>query len=158
MDVENDKGVMMMNDDIPENVRRIFEKRIAGMKDKVLVPPPVFEAMQGEFLTFNEEDGILENRFPVLKEQLNPYGTMQGGIIAAAVDNTIGPLSMLVASPNFTRHMELKYRRTILPEVEFVYVTGKLIEQKGRQLFFTASVHDNKGLEYAFAKSMHWIF
>ncbi len=147
-----------MHKGLPENVKRIFEEKMVDMKDEVMVPPPVFKAMQGEFLHFDEKNAILENRFPVLEEQLNPYGTMQGGIIAAAVDNTIGPLSMLVAPPSFTRTMELKYRRTILPEIEFVYVLGKLVEIKGRQLFFTASVHDNKGLEFAFAKSMHWIF
>lgn len=148
----------MTHDDLPENVKRIFEEKIAEMKGKVMVPPPVFLAMKGEFLNFDEENSSLENRFPVLDEHLNPYGTMQGGIIAAAVDNTIGPLSMLVAPPSFTRYIEVKYRRTILPEMKFVYVLGKLVEEKGRQLFFTASVHDNNGLEFAFAKSMHWIF
>jgi len=34
---------------------------------------------------------------------------MQGGMIAAAVDNTIGPLSFLVAAPNVTRRLEMKY-------------------------------------------------
>ncbi len=147
-----------MSKDISDNIRKFFEKKVGDMKDKVVVPPPVFEAMRGEFLMFNEKEGSLENRFPVLKEQLNPYGTMQGGIIAAAIDNTIGPLSMLVEAPNFTRHLEIKYRRTILPECKFIYVLGKFIEKKGRQIFFTASVHDNNGLEYAFAKAMHWIF
>ena len=148
----------MNHSNLPENVMKAFDKMIGEMKDKVIVPPPVFDAMKGEFLDFDEENGTLENRFPVMYEQLNPYGTMQGGIIAAAVDNTLGPLSMLVASPNFTRNLEVKYRRTILPEVEYVYVLGKFIEKKGRQLFFTASVHDNNGLEFAFAKAMHWIF
>ncbi len=143
--------------ELPENVMTVFEKMVGEMKDKVIMPPPVFEAMKGEFLKFDEAKGTLENRFPVLNEQLNPYGTMQGGMIAAAIDNTLGPLSMLVASPNFTRSLEVKYRRTIFPESEYVHVLGKFVEKKGRQLFFTASVHDNKGLEFAFAKAMHWI-
>ena len=148
----------MNHSDFPDNVKKAFDKMVGEMKDKVIVPPPVFDAMKGEFLRFDEEKGTLENRFPVLYEQLNPYGSMQGGIIAAAIDNTLGPLSMLVDSPNFTRNLEVKYRRTILPEVRYVYVLGKFVEKKGRQLFFTASVHDNNGVEYAFAKAMHWIF
>ena len=148
----------MKNSGLPENVLNAFNNMVGDIKGNVTIPPPVFEAMKGEFLKFDEENGILECRFPVLKEHLNPYGTMQGGIIAAAVDNTLGPLSMLVSSPNFTRKMELKYRRTILPETEYIYIIGKFVEKKGRQLFFTASVHDNNGLEYAFAKAMHWIF
>ena len=148
----------MNHSDFPDNVKKAFDKMVGEMKDKVIVPPPVFDAMKGEFLEFDEEKGTLDCRFPVLNEQLNPYGTMQGGVIAAAVDNTLGPLSMLVASPNFTRNMELKYRKTILPESEYIYVRGKFVEKKGCQLFFTASVHDNQGLEYVFAKAMHWIF
>jgi len=144
--------------DFPENIKRLFEEKVGAMKDKLTIPPPVFDAMKGEFLKFDEENSTLDNRFPILREQLNPYGTVQGGVIAAAVDNTIGPLSMLVAPPNFTRHMELKYRRTVLPGSGYIFVTGRFIERKGRQLFFTASVHDNNGREYVFAKSMHWIF
>lgn len=147
----------MKKEELPENIRKRFEERIGEMKDKVTVPPPVFEAMRGEFIHFNEEEETLENRFPLLPEQLNPYGIMQGGIIAAAIDNTTGPLSMLVAPPNFTRRMEIKYRRTIDLKTDFIYVSSRFVEQNGRQLFFNASVHDGNGLEFAFARSMHWI-
>ncbi|WP_156815180.1 hypothetical protein [Amphritea japonica] len=34
------------------------------------------------------ENKVLINRFPILTEQLNPYGTMQGGVVSAIVDNT----------------------------------------------------------------------
>ena len=68
-----------------------------------MIPPPVFTSMQGEFVDFDLEEGILVTRFPVRQDYLNPYGAMQGGMVAAAVDNTLGPLSMLVAPPNVTR-------------------------------------------------------
>ena len=38
---------------------------------------------------------------------------MQGGMIAAAVDNIVGRLSMLIAPPNFTRNLEMKYKKAI---------------------------------------------
>lgn len=35
--------------ELPENVMTVFEKMVGEMKDKVIMPPPVFEAMKGEF-------------------------------------------------------------------------------------------------------------
>ncbi len=131
-------------------------KVLAG-DDRLLMPPPVFAAMRGEFISFDRANKILMARFPVLTEQLNPYGSMQGGMIAAAIDNTLGPLSMLVAPPNFTRRLELKYRRPVTPGLDFITVIGKFIEQKKRQLFFRASVVDQEGNELANAKAVHWI-
>ena len=124
---------------------------------QLLMPPPVFLAMQGEFISFDREGGVLKARFPVLPEQLNPYGSMQGGMIAAVIDNTLGPLSMLVAPPNFTRRLELKYRRSVTPGLGSVSVIGKLVEQKKRQLYFHASVIDDDGNELASARAVHWI-
>jgi acyl-coenzyme A thioesterase PaaI-like protein len=83
---------------------------------------------------------------------------MQGGIISAAIDNTIGPLSMLVASPNVTRKMEVKYFNGIESSIDFVYVTAKFLEQKKRLLYFDASVDDEtEKIKYATAKSTHWV-
>jgi acyl-coenzyme A thioesterase PaaI-like protein len=121
------------------------------------LPPPVFLAMRGEFVSFDRQKKILTTRFPILPEQLNPYGSMQGGMIAAAIDNTLGPLSLLVAPPNFTRRLAIKYRRSITPGLGRITVVGKLIEQKKRQLFFQASVVDDEGNELAGAKADHWI-
>lgn len=135
-----------------------LRKMLHGVDDKrLLMPPPVFKAMQGEFIGFDQEKNILRARFPVLTEQLNPYGSMQGGIIAAAIDNTLGPLSMLVAPPNFTRRLEIKYRQSVTFELGHITVEGKFIEQKKRQLFFRASVMNDDGNELANAKATHWI-
>ncbi|MEX2525372.1 MAG: PaaI family thioesterase [Gammaproteobacteria bacterium] len=123
----------------------------------VEIPPPVFKAMQAEIIAFDLDAGELDVRFPVLKEQLNPFGNMQGGMIAAMIDNTLGPLSMAVAPPNFTRHFELKYRSPVHPDIEHVIVSGRYIERKQRRLFFTASLTDCRGKELVSAKSVHWI-
>ena len=121
------------------------------------IPPPVFIAMQGEVLDFDIDKGYLKIKFPVLNDQLNPFGNMQGGMIAAAVDNTLGPLSMAVAPPNFTRNFEIKYRRPIPITTANLFVTGKLTGQKKQLLFFSATVQDAGGNELAVAKSTHWV-
>ena len=120
-------------------------------------PPPIFAAMQGEFLNFDAEQSILRVRFPVLESWLNPYGIMQGGMVAAAIDNTVGPLSALVASANVTRHMELKYSRAATLETGFIIVTARLFERDGRWMTFKAEARDPQGKRLTRAKAVHWI-
>lgn len=113
--------------------------------------------MQGQFLEIDLDNGTLTVQFPVLESYLNPYGTMQGGMIAAAVDNTLGPLSVLVAPPNVTRRLEMAYSRPVTPDLGQIVITSKLLERKDRWLFFRADVYDNGGRRLARAKAVHWI-
>jgi acyl-coenzyme A thioesterase PaaI-like protein len=113
--------------------------------------------MQGEFLKYDERAGTLAARFPVLPEQLNPFGTMQGGMIAAAVDNTVGPLSLLVAPPSVTRRLEIKYSRGVSAEDAYIHVEARLVERKKRRLFLEATVTDPRGVEVASGTAVHWV-
>ena len=148
---------MIDEKEVPSYIRAEMEKRFHDNGNGFKMPPPVFEAMQGSLVGFDPEENMLKARFPVLPEQLNPYGSMQGGMIAAAIDNTIGPLSMLVAPPNFTRRLEVKYRNSVTREAGQITVQARLTEKKKRQLFFVASVLDEEGNELANAKAIHWI-
>ena len=139
------------------SIMEIIHHRLGDRINEFLVPPPVFKAMQGEFLTFDQEVGVLQTRFPVLEKFLNPYGSMQGGMVAAAVDNTLGPLGMLVAPPNVTRRLEMKYSQPVTPDLEFIIVQARLLDRDGRWLFFAAEVRDQAGGILARAKATHWI-
>ena len=141
---------------IPEEILPLLDEKLAGRIDEIDFPPPVFDAMQGEVIAYDLENNSLTTRFPILNEQLNPYGTMQGGIIAAAIDNTIGPLSLLVSPPNFTRQMEVKYSKVISPELGYIYITARFIKKHKRQLFFEAIVENSNQEKLASAKSRHW--
>ena len=140
-----------------QNIMQQVIDKVADQAGKFLVPPPVFVTMQGEFLALDLEEGTIRVSFPVLQEYLNPYGTMQGGMIAAAVDNTIGPLSFLVAPANVTRNLELKYSQPATLETGFITVKAELLERKQRQLFFNAVVLDQSNQTLARAKATHWI-
>jgi len=135
----------------------VLRARFKEARKDVEIPPPVFKIMRAEVIAFDLAAGNLEIRFPILKEQLNPFGNMQGGMIAAMIDNTLGPLSMAVAPPNFTRHLELKYRAPVRPEIKHVIVSGRYSGRKQRRLFFTASLLDCQDRELVSAKSVHWI-
>jgi acyl-coenzyme A thioesterase PaaI-like protein len=132
-------------------------EKMAQVGDDYLNPPPVFETMHGEFLHLDMEAGSLKAKFPVLEAYLNPFGSMQGGMIAAAVDNVIGPLSFLLAHPNVTRHLELKFSQQITPDVVSILVIGKLLERDENILKLKATVRDSNGVLLARARASHWI-
>ena len=144
------------NEDTAGVMDRI-KKRLGNQIDEFRIPPPVFAAMHGEFLAFDSENGVLTTRFPVLEHYLNPYGTMQGGMVAAAIDNTLGPLSMLVAPPNVTRRMELTFSRPVTLDLGYIIVVATFLERDGQQLNFKAEVFDGEGIRLVRAKAMHWI-
>jgi acyl-coenzyme A thioesterase PaaI-like protein len=136
---------------------KILKEKFGEQIKDFLFPPPIFEAMQGELVKLDLENNSLTARFPILESYRNPYGAMQGGMIAAAVDNTLGPLSVLVAPPNVTRTLEMKYSRPVRPEMEYIVVQGKMLERKDPQLFFTARVSSPDGHKLAICKAVHWI-
>jgi acyl-coenzyme A thioesterase PaaI-like protein len=139
------------------SIMEILHDRLGDRIDEFMLPPPVFDFMRGEVLDFDPDSARLKVRFPVLENYLNPYGAMQGGLVAAAADNTLGPLSMLVAPPNVTRTLNMKFSHPVTPELEFIIVEAKLQEQDGRRLNFTAEIRDQEGKLLARARALHWI-
>jgi acyl-coenzyme A thioesterase PaaI-like protein len=142
---------------LPSSIIDAIQERLGERMDEYLIPPPVFITMHGEFLAYDAEGGLLTARFPVLEKYLNPYRAMQGGVVAAAVDNTLGPLSMLVAPPNVTRRLQMKYSGPVTPDLGYITVRAKLLERKGRRLMFSAEVRDQEGTLLARARATHWI-
>jgi uncharacterized protein (TIGR00369 family) len=134
-----------------------FQEILGEQEAELLIPPPAFRTMEGEFLHLDLEEGLLQARFPVKNGYLNPYGSLQGGFTAAAIDNTIGPLSMLVAPPNLTRRLEITYSEPARPETGRITVSAHFLDQDGRWLYFQADVRDPAGKRLARAKATHWI-
>jgi acyl-coenzyme A thioesterase PaaI-like protein len=144
-------------DDLSSVVMEILRGRMGERVHEYAFPPPVFLDMQGQFLELDLEAGLLAARFPVLERYLNPYGTMQGGMVAAAVDNTLGPLSVLVARPNVTRRLEMKYSRPATVEMGHIVVKARWLDRRDRWLYFEADARSPEGLRLARAKAVHWI-
>jgi len=139
------------------DIMTLFSRVLGEKVKKFDLPPPSFTVMQAEIIAFDEEKKTLVVKLPVLKAWLNPYGTMQGGFINAAIDNAVGPLSMLVAAVNFTRTMETKYIKAISMDVGDIYVKATLIEEKRKRLTFEVKVIDKEGTVYSRAKVVNWV-
>jgi acyl-coenzyme A thioesterase PaaI-like protein len=119
--------------------------------------PPVFKEMNGQILDYDLTVGTLTCQFPVEERYQNPYRTMQGGMIAAAIDNTIGPLSVLIAPPNVTRQLEIRYKRPITADHHSITITAVLKTRTHSYLFFNAQVRTDNGELAATAKARHYI-
>lgn len=134
----------------PELMERMAALGVTG---QMKIPPPIFLDMDGDIVDINLERHMLIARFPVKERYQNPLGYMQGGMIATAVDNAIGPLSFLVAPPSVTKTMTVNYRRPVTPDLETITVVAQYEGQNGRELTFTAKVlrHDEKVLAEATA-------
>ena len=148
---------MPTSPELLDRIMVVLENQHGDRLDEYVFPPPVFVTMQGEFLAYDANQHFLSTRFPVLESWLNPYGIMQGGMIAAAIDNTIGPLSALVASANVTRHFELKYSHAVTLETSYITVMAQLTDRDKRWLNFKAEAQDQQGKRLVRAKAVHWI-
>ncbi|WAK02114.1 PaaI family thioesterase [Methylobacter sp. YRD-M1] len=84
-------------------------RKSAGPNTGMELPPKIFKAMEGEFLEYVEGQSLTV-RFPVKESYSNPFGFMQGGMIMAAMDNTLGPLSLLLLPPSITTYVNQVYQ------------------------------------------------
>jgi len=141
----------------PIDLYKLFHQVLGDKIDDFTLPPPSFTVMQCEVVEYNEENKSLITKLPVLEQWLNPYCTMQGGMIDAAIDNAVGPLSLLIAPPNMTRTMETKLIKAIMMDIEYIYVKAQLIEEKKRRLTFAVNVEDAEGVVYASSKIVNFI-
>ena len=139
------------------DVVELFESVLGEKIQEFDLPPPSFTIMECEIIAFDKDNAVLTTKIPILKNWLNPYYTMQGGMIIAAIDNALGPLSILVAPKNMTRNISSKLIKAITMEVKFIYVTAKLIEEKKRRLTFEIVVKDKDENIYATARVINWI-
>lgn len=140
-----------------DRLTNILHQRLGSQLDSFHLPPPSFTSMKGEILDFDDQAGTLSARYPILESQLNPFNVLQGGFLAAAVDNTFGPLSLLVAPPSVTRHMELTYSRPATLKLGYIVVNARLTTVNERQIELSAEILDPQGNRLARAQATHWI-
>jgi acyl-coenzyme A thioesterase PaaI-like protein len=138
-------------------MRDVIRERYGHTIQQFRIPPPVFVTLQGEFIEFDAHASVLIARFPVLEQYINPYGTLQGGMVSALIDNTLGPLSFLVAPPNVTRRLEITYNQPVTLDHKYVIVTGRLAERNEPWLEFRAHLRGPSGRLLARARASHWI-
>jgi len=109
--------------------------------------------MEAEAVSYDADAETLVVRMPVRERYQNPMRLMQGGYLCAAIDNTLGPLSFLVAPPSVTTQLTTHFLRPVDPSIEYIEVEGRLAERAGRQLFLEATVRLPNGKTAARAQA-----
>lgn len=141
----------MTNDEINnELIKRLQTYAPQGTLE---IPPKILLDMEAEMLDFNEEAQTLKMRFPVKERYQNPLGYMQGGIMVAMLDGTMGPLSYLLAPPSVTTQINTTYVRPVTPDDAFVYVEARVVEKTRRQIFLEATATNEAGKLLAMCNS-----
>jgi len=112
--------------------------------DAVEFPPPCFTSMNAEFTAY-ESRSALTVEIPVSQDMLNPVGSMQGGFITAAIDNTMGPLSYLaLRSAASTLDIHTQFIRAV-PAGERLRVTARVVSRGPVSLVMEAEVLNSHG-------------
>ena len=141
----------------PIDVVELCKEILGSEMEEFNIPPPSFEIMKSEIIEFDKDEKYIVVKIPTLESWLNPYGSMQGGLIMGAIDNAVGPLSLLIAPKNITRNIESKLLKPILMDCKYIYVTATLSEHKKRRLIFDVTVKDIDENLYTTAKVTNWI-
>lgn len=108
------------------------------------IPPKIFVEMGADVLVFEPGQRAVV-RFPVQARWENPIGTMQGGMIVAAMDNAIGPLSYSVAAPAITTQFNTTYLRPVGRGEPYVEVEATVVEVARRQMVLQAVMRNSVG-------------
>lgn len=108
------------------------------------LPPNIFSEMDGQFLEFAENESLVA-RFPNRENYMNPVRFMQGGIITAAIDNTVSPLSYTLGSPCVTKEITTTFKRPITEADSFIYVTAIFDDISDKSVKLRAFVRNEKG-------------
>lgn len=121
------------------------------------IPPPIMLDMGGEILSLDPQTQTASVRFPIQERYQNPLQLTQGGVIAAMIDNAVGPLSFIVAPPSVTKTMTVEYEKPITPATKSVVVNARVESFEGRKLTLVAEVVDEDNVVHARGRALQII-
>jgi uncharacterized protein (TIGR00369 family) len=116
--------------------------------------PPAAELLGWELLSENPEAGTIEIAFHPDRRMLNPQGSVQGGFVAAMLDDTMGPA--LVSMSGGTRmprsiDLNVSFIRPVKPGR--VIGRGRVVKIGQSVVFLEGELFDENGVLLARATS-----
>ena len=119
-------------------------KQLMPCENNMELPPKIFIDMEGEFIEFVENIKLVA-RFPNMERYMNPFGFMQGGILVAAMDNTISPFSYACAPPSITKEITTEFKRPVKRVEKYIDVVATVVEKASSYILLQAEVLNEKG-------------
>lgn len=109
-------------------------------------PPPAAEVLGWELVSVDPEAGTIEVSFTAGERFLNPFGVVQGGFLAAMLDDTLGPALVATlgrgqSAPTTDLHVQflrparpgrlLGRGRVVRKGRGVAFLAGELVDQEG---------------------------
>ena len=138
----------------PVTGQAVLDLLAASVPDEIRarLPPPCLLDMQPEPVEYLDGERLVM-RFPVLERYQNPFGYMQGGYVLAALDNTVGPFSFLIAPPSVTQQITINYVRPVTPDQAHLVCVATVLERTRKTLYLTGRALGDDGRLFAIAQA-----
>lgn len=109
-------------------------------------PPPAASTLGFKLLDIDEQQGTIRVQFTAGPEFLNPIGVVQGGFLAAMLDDTLGPALVATLAPNeFAPTIELKVNFIRPAQVGVLIGTGRVVARGGSIAFLAGELSTEQG-------------
>jgi uncharacterized protein (TIGR00369 family) len=115
---------------------------LAGRAD----PPPAAKTLGWSLVAVNPQRGTIEVAFDAPAAFTNPLGVVQGGFLAAMLDDTLGPALVATLPPGqFAPTLELKVSFLRPARPGRLVGTGRIVHRGGTIAFLQGSLRDAEG-------------
>jgi uncharacterized protein (TIGR00369 family) len=109
-------------------------------------PPPAAALLGFELLAIDEAKGTIRVRFAARPEFANPIGVVQGGFLAAMLDDTLGPALQSTLEPDqFAPTLELKVNFISPAKPGSLIAEGRVVARGGSIAFLAGELRTEDG-------------
>jgi uncharacterized protein (TIGR00369 family) len=109
-------------------------------------PPPAASTLGFKLLEIDPDKGTIRVQFTARPEFVNPIGVIQGGFLAAMLDDTLGPaLVATLARNEFAPTIELKVNFVRPAQVGTLIGSGRVVARGGSIAFLSGELSTEQG-------------
>ena len=108
--------------------------------------PPAAALLGFELIAIDEARGTIRVRFTARPEFANPIGVVQGGFLAAMLDDTLGPALQSTLEPDqFAPTLELKVNFVSPAKPGVLFAEGRVVARGGSIAFLAGELRTEDG-------------
>ena len=109
-------------------------------------PPPAATTLGFKLLEIDPSRGTIRVQFEGKREFLNPMGVVQGGFVAAMLDDTLGPALVCMLPPgHFAPTVELKVNFIKPAPLGLLIGEGRVVARGGTIAFLAGELRTEQG-------------
>jgi uncharacterized protein (TIGR00369 family) len=109
-------------------------------------PPPAASTLGFKLIEVDPQQGTISIQFEAKQEFSNPLGNVQGGFLAAMLDDTLGPaLVATLPKDHFAPTIELKVNFIRAAKPGRIVGTGRIVSKGGTIAFLAGELKSEQG-------------